>query len=801
MPSFLNDLRYTLRGWRRQPSFVAVAVATLALGVGVNVVVFSLVESLVLRPLPAVDRADRVLVSQRNPFSYQAYLAFTGRQHVFEAVAAWQQVTASLFADGGAAPVEALFVSLPYFGVLRIPAERGRLLGAADEAASDRIAAVISERCWRTRFGGSPDAIGRTVTVNLTPVVIVGVSAAGFGGTELGNHVDIFLPITTVDVVRGVTGRSAWLAVPGLARFRAVGRLRPGVTADTAQAEANMVVASVSREIPSYRETTLNLVPVSDAAFPGFARDDARRVLVTLLAVAACVLLVACVNITHLLMARGEQRRGELGLRLALGASPFRIVSHVLTETLLLAGTGTVTAVVLARGALVLLSRVPFTAHVPIALAGALDLRVGGAAALLALIATLACGLFPAWSATRASVVSQLGRHADAPVHRRGAFVRDALVSAQVAASVVLVIAAILFVRSLRNQESLPPGFEPEGVAMMRLNVRLAGYSRDSGIDFYRRLQERVASLPGVVSVSRALNEPLGATAFVRVVGLPGETQERRVLNTVVAAGYFGVLGIPILEGRDFGPDSPAGSVIVNRTMARRLWPGRSAVGEIVDARDPGSPFSRVIGVVADSKYESLQEPATAFVYAHAADDYDPVQVVFVRTAGEASGLLPLLRGAVRGLDARIPVVALTTARGHMAEATAQPRAAASLVTALAVLAALLAAVGLGGTLSLRVSECRREVAIRLALGAGSIHVVMLVAGRVCLAVLAGFVAGAVGALLLWRFVASLLYGVRPVDPWVLALAGTLTLAVAALAAVGPAARAVATAPASALRE
>lgn len=546
--------------------------------------------------------------------------------------------------------------------MLRIPAERGRLLGPADEARADQVAAVISERCWRTRFGGSPDTIGRTVTVNLTPVVVVGVAAAGFDGTELGTPVDIFLPVTAGDLVRGATGRNAWLADPGLARFRLVGRMRPGVTPDAAQAEANGVVGGISREIPSYRQTTLDLVSLADQAFPGFARDDARRVLLTLLAVAACVLLVACVNVTHLLLARGAQRRAELGIRLALGASPFRLVTHLLTETLLLAGTATIAAVVLARGALVLLSRVPFTSHVPIALAGALDLRVGGAAALLALVATLACGLFPAWSATRASVVSQLGRRAGASVHPRGAIARDALVSAQVAVSVVLVIAAILFVGSLRNQESTPPGFEPDGVAMMRLNVRLAGYSQDSGLDFYRRLQERLAALPGVVSVSRALNEPLGANAFVRDVGLPGEADERRVLNTVVAAGYFGVLGVPILEGRDFGPESPAGSVVVNETMARQLWPGRSAVGETLEARDRGSVFSRVIGVVGDSKYESLQESATPFVYTHAADDYDPVQVVFVRTTRDASSVLPLLRGAVRDLDGRVPVLTLAVA-------------------------------------------------------------------------------------------------------------------------------------------
>ncbi len=801
MSAILQNLLYALRGWRHRPGFVAIAVVTLALGVGVNLVVFSLVEALVLRPLPAVDRADRVVVSKRNPLSYQAYQVFAERQRSFELVAAWQQSTASLVAGDGAAPVEALFVSNTYFGVLGIPAERGRLLSPADEASSDPVAAVISDRCWRVRFNGASDTIGRTVIVNRTPVVVVGVSAAGFAGTELGTAVDVFLPVTAFDLVRGATGRTVRLADPAAAWLRAIGRTRPGFALETVKAETDGLVGSISHEIPTYRVTTLDLTSLTDAAFPGFARDGARRVLVTLVAVAACVLLVGCMNVAHLLLARGEQRRTDLGVRLALGASPNRIVAQLLVETFLLVGAGALAAVVLARGALVLLSRVPFTAHVPIALTGALDLRVAAAAALLVLVATLLCGLLPAWHATRTNVVSLLGRHADAAVGRRGIVLRDVLIAVQVAASVVLVIGSILFVRSLRNQESLRPGFEPAGVAMMRMNVRLAGYTQDAGIEFYRRLQERIAALPGVVAASRALNEPLGATAFVRAVGRPGDSQERRVMNTVVAVGYFGVLGIPVVEGRDFGAESPAGSVIVNQTMARQLWPGRSAVGEIIEARDRGSRFSRVIGVVGDSKYESLQEEATPFVYTHAADDYDATQVVFARTTGDARTLLPLLRAAARDVDARVPVLSLTTARDQLAGATAQSRAAASLITVLAGLAALLAAIGLHGILSLAVSRRRHEVAIRLALGATSRHVVVSLAGRAGLAVLVGFAVGACGAVMLGRFVASLLYGVEPAEPWVLTLAGVLTLAVTALAAAGPAARALATAPAAALRE
>jgi len=503
MSAILQNIRHALRGWRRQPVFVAIAVVTLALGVGVNVVVFSLVEALVLRPLPAVDRADRVVVSKRNPLSYQAYQLFAARQRAFEGVAAWQQTTASLFADGGAAPVEALFVSNSYFGVLGMPADRGRLLSVADEAPSDLLAAVISERCWRMRFNSAPDAIGRTVTINRTPVVVVGVAAAGFGGTELGTPIDVFLPVTAFDVVRGAVGPRAWLTDPGIPWLRMIGRLRPGLGAETAQAEADRVLGDISREIRSYKETTLGLTTLVDAAFPGIARDGARRALVTLVAVAACVLLVGCINVTLLLLARGEQRRAELGVRLALGANASRIVVQLLTETFLLVGAGAVAAVALARGALVLLSRVQFTAQGPIALTGAFDLRVAAAAALLVLVTTLACGLLPAWHATRTNVVSLLGRHSEATARRRGVSLRDGLVALQVAASVVLVIGSILFVRSLRNQESLPPGFAPDGVAMMRVNVRLAGYTPTAGIDFYRRLQERIAAMPGAVMLAR----------------------------------------------------------------------------------------------------------------------------------------------------------------------------------------------------------------------------------------------------------------------------------------------------------
>jgi len=799
--SILHDLRHALRSWRNQPSLVGIAVLTLALGIGVNVVVFGLVEALVLRPLPAVADAGRVLVTRRNPFSYQAYRLFAGRQRTFDRVAVWQSLSVSLFVGGGAQPAQALVVSSDYFPVLGVAAARGRLLASADEEPGETLAAVISERCWRLRFDGALDVIGRTVTLNQTQVAIVGVAPAGFNGTELGTPVDLFLPVSAFDSVRGATGPRAWVSDPAARWLRAIGRLRPGVTPAAARAEGDRFLRGVAAEIPSYHESNLDFVPLVDAAFPGSARDSARRALVTLLGVAACVLLVACANVANLLLASGERRRIELGVRLSLGVTPRRLAAQLLTETLLLVAAAFGVALLLARWTIAALSAVRFTAHVPVALAGVLDLRVALGAMAVAAATTLACGLAPAWHGSRTDLASLIGRGTVTGGSRRRVALRDALVAAQVAASVLLVVGAILFVTTLRNQEALPAGFKAEGVAVLRVNVRPAGYAQPAGVDFYRRLEERVRALPGVVSVGRALNVPLGETAYVRDVGLPGVPAPRRVLNTVVSPGYFAALGIPFVEGRDFEEHSEPGSVIVNETLARQTWPGRSAVGQALEARDRGSRLARVIGVVRDSKYESLQEERTGFVYTHAADDYDATQVIFARTAGAAEALIPGLREAVRDIDPRVPILALETLGDHVETTLAQPRAAASLVTAPAGLAAVLAAVGLHGVLSFIASTRRREMAIRLALGARAWHVVASLAGRSGLAVGAGLVVGIAGAVLLERFVSSLLYGVRPAQPWVLALAGAITLAVGVLAAAGPAVRAIRSAPALALRE
>jgi predicted permease len=580
-------------------------------------------------------------------------------------------------------------------------------------------------------------------------------------------------------------------------------RLRPGVMPSAATSEAGRLFRAVAAEIPSFRgDAVLDLVPLSDAAFPGFARDSSRRVMIVLFGVAICVLLVACANVANLLLVSGERRRLEWGVRLSLGVTRSRLAGQLLAETLFLVVVSTGVALLLARWTMAALSGVPLTANVPIRLAGVVDLQVALAAVAVAGVTTLGCGLAPAWHGARTDVVSLLGRGTAVLPRSRGAALRDLLVATQVGASVLLVVAAILFVTTLRNQQALPAGFRPEGIAMVRVNVRLAGYNASSGAEFYRRLEQRARSLPKVTSLSRALNEPLGATAYVRTIGLPGDRASlRQVMNTVVAPGYFEVLGIPIVAGRDLDATAPEGAVIVNETLARQLWPGRNAVGEAIEAGDRGSRLSRVIGVVRDSKYHSLQEERTAFVYTHAADDYDPTQVIFARTSGDAAALLPALRRAVHDVDPRVPILTLTTLRDHVASTLSQPRAAAGLVTTLAALAAVLAAVGLHAVLAFIASTRRRELAVRLALGARPWHLVAALAGRSGLAVASGLAGGIAGSLALERFASSLLYGVSLSDWWVLASAAFFAAALALAAAVGPAARAITIAPASALRE
>ncbi len=795
MSSFLLDLRHAVRIWRVEPVFTAVAVFTLALGVGVNLVVFGLVEGLVLRPLPAVRDLPRLATTARNPLSYRAWQLLEGRQRTFDAVAAWQTWTVSLSTSRGAEAANAAFVSGRYFTVLGVGASRGRLLAVADEIGGERPPVVISYRCWMSRFGSARDVVGRAVTVDHTVAAIVGVAAETFEGTELGAPVDLFLPVTFFDVVRGVSGAQGWLTDTGRPWLRAMARLRTGVTQEAAQTDTDLLVSALAREIPGYHETTLGLVPLVDAAFPSFARDGVRRVLWTLAVVAACVLLVACANVASLLLVRGSHRQAELDIRSALGAGRARLVGQLLTETSLLVLAATAVAGLLARWTLAILSSVRLTAYLPVALTGIFDLRVAAGALPAAAAATLVCGLVPAWRGTRQPGGAPTTRGGE---RRGGALLRDVLLATQVTASVALVTLALLFARTLGELEALPTGFEPRGVAMMRLNVRLAGHSPTEGLDFYRRVQGRIAALPGVTAVARAISAPLDGTVYVRRLGVPGDPAERTAANNVVTPGYFRLLGIDLVEGRDFDDRALPGSVVLNETLARRLFPGRSPVGEAIEARDRGSALSRVIGVVRDTKVESMNEQATACVYTHAADDYDAAQAIFARTTGDAAPLLTAMRATAHRVDPRVPVIALDTLRDHVASTLAQPRAAAGLVAALALLAMGLAASGLYGLLSFIASAGRRDVAVRLALGARPRHLLASLLGRAGLAVLAGLMTGALLAALAGRAVTDLS---ASEDPAVSLAVAAITLVVAGLAAIGPARRALLTPPAETLRE
>ncbi len=333
------------------------------------------------------------------------------------------------------------------------------------------------------------------------------------------------------------------------------------------------------------------------------------------------------------------------------------------------------------------------------------------------------------------------------------------------------------------------------------MNLRLAGYGPAEGADFFHRLDQRVAGLPGVVAVSRALAEPLAANSFVRDVGLPGDPANIQVMNAVVSPGHLAVLRTPIVEGRDFDRQAPAGSVIVSQALAHRLWPGKSAVGRALEARDNRSAISTVIGVARDSKFESLEEEAAAILYTQLADDYSSTQVIFARTSGDPRAVLAGLRQAIRQMDRHVPILALTTLEDHVTSTLAASRAAAWLVVVLAGLAAVIAALGIHGVVSFAAWTRRRDIAIRTAIGATPWQIARWLGARYAWAVAGGLVVGLSAALGVQRFVRSLLYQVRAADPWVLALTASITIAVSVLAAVGPTAAAIATDPARTLRE
>ena len=810
----LQDVKYGLRMLVRSPGFSLIAVLSLALGIGANTAIFSLINAVLLRPLPVEDAASLMAISttdQRNPGNLQvSHLNFKdlrAQNTTFTDLAAFAFNGLNYSNGRESQPVNAQVVTANYFSVLGVHLPLGR--GFLQQEEDTRVPVVVlSDGFWERTLGADRAIVGKTITLNQTPYTVVGVAPKTFTGTLLGGGPDVWVPVTRA--LAPVTDwfetrRGLWLFV--------VGRLKPGVTPEQARANLKAVFAPLESGFPADNKgRSITAVPLLEARLNPTGQGPNLIVQISslLMAIVGIVLLIACANIANLLLARASKRRREVAIRLALGASRGRLVRQLLTESVLLSVLGGAAGLLLAWGPLGALEGVRLPLPIPVDNSITTDGRVLLFTLGLALATGLVFGLAPALQSARADVVPVLKNELvpSAGVRRGLASIltlRQGLVVAQVALSLMSLIAAGLFLRSLRHQQQIDPGFQTSGVLIVNFNLARSGYTPDRGQVFYDQLVDRVAALPGVVHAAIASGPPLagGLARSVFPEGMDTTTRDRVLVQVnAVGVGYFDTIGVPVLRGRAFTTADTSQSprvVVINETMAQRFWPDQDAIGKRF--KFFGDPdYTTVVGVAKDSKYNAIAEAPIPFIYEAFRQRFSSGATLHVRTAGDATGLAGPVRHEVQQIDPAVPVFNARTLETQIGNSLQPLRMNVVLLGVFGGLALLLASIGLYGVTNYSVSQRTREIGVRMALGADPRAVMALVLGRGMLLVGLGLALGLAVAIAAGGALRALVNGVNPRDP--LTLAGTAAVlgVVAFVASYVPARRATRIDPLIALR-
>ncbi len=805
MGTLAQDLRYALRGLSKSPGFAAAAVATLALGIGANSAIFSVVNLLMIRPMPGLSEPGRLVwVTHRDGdrpmrISYSDALDYRDQAGAFSSLAAVDRAPVHLATAQETERVAAQIASGDYFALLGLVPAAGRFFAVEDDRAR-RPVAVVSAAYARRRFGSEGSAVGTDVLLNGRPFTIVGVTPAAFHGLDIDEPRDVYVPAETWLTA---TGRAAALSERGDARFQAIARLKPGTT----RQEAAVAVAAVATRSAALRPADQRALTASVEVPKGWVPPGHLSQILPVaaigLAATGLVILIASANVANLLLGRASRRRREMGIRLAIGASRGRLVRQLLTESVVLAGLGAASGVLLSWW-LVDLGLSRFDA--PILVRPVLDGGMLLYAVAIALVTGILFGLAPAWTAARPDVLAAL--RDDSAGGIRGRRFQSALVVAQIALSLVLLASGGLLLRSLAKAASVPVGFDQdaaEDILTVSFDPVTQGYEPERAARLRDALLDRARALPGVRSAALTEVLPLSARAIADDFipeGGPANARERLYL-TSVSPGYFATLGIALVGGRDFTPEDRSGSrrvAVVNATLARRFWPERSPLGRrLVVADDPSRAYE-VVGVAADGKYEDLTESSLPFVYLALAQEthLDDVTVIVRGSPGVSPA--SALRAAVRELDPALPLFQARTLAESLHQKAAPRRTGTFLLVFFGGLALLLSAVGLYGVVAFAVGARRREIGIRVALGATRRDVASLFLGSG--ARLAG-VGVAIGLLLAagaTRLLSSMLFGVTPMDVTTLAGVSALLFGIALAASGLPARRAARTDPAVVLR-
>lgn len=815
METLFKDIRYGVRMLLKSPGFTIVAVLSLALGIGANTAVFSLVSTFLFAPLPVDEPSRLVTISTSDaknpgplPTSHLNFLDYRDKNEAFSDILAYTFAPVSYSGGSGEAKqLFALVTSGNYFDVLGAKAVLGRtFLPDEDKTPGTHPVAVISYASWQRDFGADPQLVGKTISLNRHDFAVVGIAPKNFTGTDLFGSPDLWVPMMMHQQIQPAM---TWYNQRRGLFLLMIGRLKPGMTVEQAQLSMSALGSQLEQEYRTDNEgRNVKLVPLLTARKDPDGDGQPALISGSLMGVALIVLLIACANVTNLLLARGTKRTREIAVRLAIGASRARLIRQLMTESLVLSTIGGIAGFLVAFWSRDLLRAfVPFGGG-PNEPDSGLDPQALLFAVAIAAVSGVVFGLAPALQASKPDLVPTLkGENTVAGAPRGLRFnLRKALVVVQVALSLFALITAGLFVRSLQKAQAVNPGFNTENVLLMAFDLGREGYGEPQGKNFHRQLVERVGSLPGVQALTIARDRPFGG-GFARSVFLEGQEPGpggRGVLvqTNNIGLKFFDTMGISILKGRDFteqDSETAPKTLIINEAMAERFWPGADPVGKRLKLFGD-QDYREVVAVVRDSKYNSLTERPRPFMYIPLLQEYAGQFNLHARTSSDPKGLVSPVREAIQGIDSRLAPLNIQTLSERIDNSLGDQRTQATLLGTFGMLALVLAAVGLYGVMAYSVAQRTREIGIRMALGAQRRHVLGLVLKQGVTLVSAGVIVGLGAAFAATRLIANLLFGVSAVDPIAFAGTSVLLIVVALLASYIPARRATKVDPLIALR-
>ncbi|HEV8431377.1 MAG TPA: ABC transporter permease [Pyrinomonadaceae bacterium] len=818
MENLIKDIRYGIRMLMKNPGVSLVAVITLALGIGANTAIFSGVSAFLMRPLSVPNPNDLVrpmeIAEDRgvtDEFSYPDFLDYRDQSTSFSGLAAEDMLQAAIDAENQNDVIWGQVVSANYFDLIEVKPILGRtFLPEEDKNPGANAVVVLSHSFWQRRLGSDPNVVGKTVQLNNRGYQVIGVTPDYFVGTKFALALDFWTPMSMAEDLRRNPGL---LKERGAHWMNVIGRLKPGVSLSQASAEMSAIATRLNQTYSDNRaaSTQAQVLYEIDGRWAEMGNVFKSGGAIAM-AIVGLVLLIACANVANLMLARAAARRKEIGIRLALGANRARLVRQLLTESILLSIVGGGLGLLLAFWVTDLMQAfVPILEYNIVKNFFAIDSRALVFTLIISLATGLVFGLAPAWHSSNPNVVPVLkGDPEVAPRGRRRAFsLRNVLVVAQVALSLVVLICGGLFIKSFRKAQTMDPGFDNSKGLFLSLSPTLVGYEEEQSRSFYKQVLERVSHVPGVEAASFIRTLPLGDSSnsngpiLKEGETLPRGSAGRNIMNTVVSRGYFNAMQIPLIEGRDFDERDTTKTkrvIVINQRMAEMLWPGESAVGKRIFIGSDSRDGLEVVGVVKTGKYRALAEDPKPFYYSSMDQRRPTTMALVIRPTVDPVSLVGAIRSELQAIDRRVPVFAVKTMDQHKTYALWAPNMAASFSLAFGVLAILLSAVGLYSVMAYVVSQRTREVGIRMALGANRADVMKMITRQGMRLAAVGVGIGLLLALAVAQVLSSLLIGISGYDVTTFVLVPALLAVVALVACYLPARRATKVDPLVALR-